>query len=239
MTIGKLDEPSAAPSRHEAPPNSAPVGEVDTAAAVSPEALASVLGVPPTDCTPRVREIIVLLMREIDRLRRELAQTRGRLDALMRAADQDTLLPVLNRRAFRRAISRFIAFAARYGTPSTLLYFDLDGFKAVNDEYGHAAGDAALLHFAKLLAGQIRETDVLARLGGDEFAILLAQVRPDQARVTAERLVETVRSTPLVWETRTIPLDCSYGALELHPNLNADDALKRADDAMYARKRAR
>ena len=78
------------------------------------------------------------------------------------------MLPILNRRAFVREISRFIAFAERYGTPSSLLYFDLDNFKAVNDAYGHAAGDVVLRHFSDLIASQIRDSDVLARLGGDE-----------------------------------------------------------------------
>jgi diguanylate cyclase (GGDEF)-like protein len=209
------------------------------AAAVAPAALASALGIPEAECTPKVRDAVLRLMREIDRLRSELAKTNGRLDDLAQAADQDMLLPVLNRRAFVREISRFVAFAARHGTASSLLYFDLNAFKAVNDDYGHAAGDAALKHFADLIAGQIRETDVLARLGGDEFGVILAHVRRDQALAKAARLVDLVRNQPLIWGGYEIRLDCSFGVFELHAGLNADAAMKQADEQMYAHKRAR
>ena len=92
----------------------------------------------------------------------------------MRKLGQRLEIAVLNRRAFAREVSRFVSFAARYGTPATLLYLDLNNFKTVNDTYGHAAGDAVLRHFASLMTRQIRESDVLARLGGDEFGVILA-----------------------------------------------------------------
>src|SRR5262245_54429499 len=99
---------------------------------------AVVLGIPQSELTPRVRKAIGTLVEEVDRLRREVEQARHRLEEMALAADQDMLLPVLNRRAFVREIARFIAFAERYGTPSTVLYFDLNDFKALNDNYGHA-----------------------------------------------------------------------------------------------------
>src|SRR5258706_3261319 len=131
-----------------------------------PVASASLLGIPEEEFTPSVREAAGRLVQEIELLRREVEQTRTRLEDMARNADQDVLLPILNRRAFVREITRFIAFAERYGTPSSLLYLDLDNFKGVNDIYGHAAGDVVLRHVSDLIAGHIRETDVLARLGG-------------------------------------------------------------------------
>ena len=130
------------------------------------------MGIPETEVTPRVRDTIVGLMNDVERLTREVEQMRSRLDDASRSADQDMLLPILNRRAFMREITRFISFAERYGTPSSLLYFDLDNFKTVNDIHGHAAGDIVLRHFSDLIARQIRDTDVLAHRADDLFFVI-------------------------------------------------------------------
>ena len=110
---------------------------------------ASVLGIPEAEFTPRVRDAIMGLMSEVDNLRRELSQTRSRLDEVEKTADQDSMLPLLNRRAFVRELTRYIAFTGRYNTPASLIYFDLNHLKQTNDTLGHAAGDAVLTHFAK------------------------------------------------------------------------------------------
>src|SRR5277367_5722226 len=100
-------------------------------AVVDPVVGASVLGIPEAEFTPRVRDAIMTLLSEVDGLRRELQQTRSRLEEVEVAADQDQLLPLLNRRAFVRELTRHINFATRYSTPASLVYFDLDGFKSV------------------------------------------------------------------------------------------------------------
>jgi diguanylate cyclase (GGDEF)-like protein len=204
----------------------------------SPAATASVLGIPEAEFTVRVRDAIMTLMHEVDRLRKEVEQTRERLEEMARTADQDMLLPVLNRRAFVREISRFIAFAERYGIPSSLIYFDLDDFKSINDAYGHIAGDFVLHHFAELLQSQIRDSDVLARIGGDEFAIILAHVTFDQAEKKGASLAQSLRDKAAVWNGHTVNLNFSYGAYELHADSNVEDAMAHADRAMYAQKRA-
>src|ERR1700712_1291455 len=134
---------------------------------------ANVLGIPEAEFTPRVRDAIMGLMGEVDNLRRELSQTRARLDEAEKTADQDHLLPLLNRRAFVRELTRYIAFSGRYNTPASLIYFDMNHLKRINDTYGHAAGDAALKHFAETLLGHVRDSDCVGRLGGDEFGVLL------------------------------------------------------------------
>src|ERR1700761_5962321 len=112
---------------------------------VSPlSATTSVLGIPEAEFTPRVRDAIMTLMGEVDSLRRELTQTRARLEEVEKSADQDHFLPLLNRRAFVRELTRYIAFTGRYNTPASLIYFDLNHLKKTNDTYGHAAGDAVL-----------------------------------------------------------------------------------------------
>ncbi len=212
-----------------------------TAPAEAPQpvtATASVLGIPEAEFTPRVRDAIMTLMGEVDSLRRELQKTKERLDEIERTADQDHLLPLLNRRAFVRELTRYISLAGRYGTPATLLYFDLDGFKQVNDTFGHAAGDAVLAHFADTLLSQTRDSDVVGRLGGDEFGVLLSHATIEQGRKKADILAETLRAQPATWQGKPIPTAFSYGTFELQGGDTADLAMARADEAMYAQKRA-
>jgi len=209
---------------------------VEAAQSVAPVS-ASVLGIPEGEFTPRVREAIMALMGEVDTLRRELQQTRERLEQVEKTADQDQLLPLLNRRAFVRELTRYIAFTDRYGTPATLIYFDLNGFKAVNDTFGHAGGDAVLAHFASTLQAHVRDSDVVGRLGGDEFGVLLSHASQEQGLKKADLLAETLRSSPTPWNGGFIPTSFSYGAFELKPGDTADLAMARADEAMYAHKR--
>ncbi len=207
------------------------------ASAATAGATASVLGIPESEFTPRVRDAIVTLMGEVDNLRRELQATRSRLDEAEKNADQDQLLPVLGRRAFVRELTRYIAFAGRYGTPASLIYFDLNGFKAVNDTFGHAGGDAVLKNFAQVLSDNVRDSDCVGRLGGDEFGVLLSHADQAQAHAKADILAEKLRAAPTAWAGKSIPVSFAYGAFELKSGDDADLAIARADEAMYAHKR--
>jgi diguanylate cyclase (GGDEF)-like protein len=201
-------------------------------------ASASVLGIPDEEFTPRVQNAVMSLMGEVETMRRELSQTRAKLDEMEKVADRDQLLPILNRRAFVRELTRYISFAVRYGTPASLLYFDLDGFKQVNDGHGHAAGDAVLEHFADVLSANVRDTDVVGRLGGDEFGVILSHANQAQAQAKAQSLAETLHEAPLSWQSKKIPIGFSFGAFELSSSDSADLAIARADEAMYAHKRS-
>ena len=110
------------------------------------------LGLGPADLTPAVQSAVQTLLTEIDDLRGEVGRLKARLAETEGLADRDALTPLLNRRALIRELSRTRTFAQRYGSPASLVYFDLDGFKAVNDRFGHAAGDAALREIARRLA---------------------------------------------------------------------------------------
>jgi diguanylate cyclase (GGDEF)-like protein len=234
MKIGKSETPSRSGGRSRSAAGAGkPSAKIETAPGI-----AGVLGIPEEELTPRVRSAITPLLQEVEHLRLEVEQARVRMEEMARAADQDMLLPVLNRRAFVREISRFIHFAERYGTPSSLLYFDLDDFKTVNDAHGHAAGDVVLRHFADLVAAQIRDSDILARIGGDEFAVILAHVTLEQAAKKGASLAQSLREQPPVWNGQTVHLSFSYGAYELHAGALADSAIAHADRAMYAQKRA-
>lgn len=188
---------------------------------------------------PDTHALVAQLSGEIVRLKQELEEARTRLESAERAADKDHLLPVLNRRAFMRALSRQIGHTARYGTTATLLYLDLDGFKGINDSFGHAAGDAALRHIAELLTRNVRDSDVVGRLGGDEFGVVLAHATKAQAEKKAQILIDALSARPLLWEGRPLPVGFSFGAFELVAHTDAETSLMRADAAMYASKRAR
>jgi diguanylate cyclase (GGDEF)-like protein len=198
---------------------------------------AALAGIPEPELTPRVRDAIRKLVSDAEILRRELQQTRSRLENAERAADQDHLLAVLNRRAFVRELTRHIAFCARYAVPASLLYFDLDGFKRINDTYGHAGGDAVLAHFAETLTHHVRESDLVGRLGGDEFGVVLAYAGHEQADRKAQSLIETLSACPAVFNGQALPVGVSYCAFELRAEEDAESTMARADSAMYSRKR--
>jgi len=199
---------------------------------------ASVLGIPEAEFTPRVRDAIMGLMAEVENLRREMAQTRTRLAEVEKQADLDQMLPVLGRRAFVRELTRHIAVTGRYKTPASLIYFDLNYLKKINDSHGHAAGDAVLAHFADLLVRNVRDTDCVGRLGGDEFGVLLSHATQDQAMRKANSLDALLRDNPVVWNGEKLQASFASGAFELKPGDSADIAMARADAAMYAQKRA-
>jgi diguanylate cyclase (GGDEF)-like protein len=193
--------------------------------------------IPENELTPAVSAVISGLLNEISRVELLLQQTQSRVDELLKNADQDILLPVLNRRALMREITRFIAFAERYGTQSSLLFLDIDGFKAINDAHGHNAGDFVLRQFCEFLGKNTRSSDILARIGGDEFAVIFPAVSGEQARWKGGLLAQALAKRPLVWNGSPVDLRFSWGACELHCKLTADAALSEADRNMYLAKR--
>jgi diguanylate cyclase (GGDEF)-like protein len=209
---------------------------LDTIGAVLPP---SVRGIPEAELTPRVRDTIMAFLREMDGLKQELTQTRTRLDEVEKTADLDAVLPILNRRAFIRELTRYIAFTTRYSTPASLIYFDLNHLKQTNDTLGHAAGDALLAKFAKILLSHVRESDSVGRMGGDEFAILLSHAGQGQALKKAMGLADFAAKAPAQWNGHAIPISFAYGAFELKAGDKAEAAIAKADEAMYAQKKAR
>ena len=196
----------------------------------------TILGIPETELTPKVREAIMKLMHEVETLRRELDRTHERLNHMEKLADLDPLAPIANRRAFVRELTRAISFAERYQSPSSLVYFDVNGFKAINDNYGHAAGDKALLHVASVLLERVRESDVVGRLGGDEFGVILAQTSETRAREKAMQLAEAIENEPVAWEGTDLLIKVAYGITTFQGGESVNDALAAADREMYERK---
>ena len=220
-----------------AAPAARPAAKPEAAAGRAAGDLVTVMGLAEAELSPGVRAALTALMAEVDRLRRELQQSHRRVEHLERLADQDTLLPLANRRAFLRELSRMMSFVERYGAASSVLYFDVNDLKKINDAHGHAAGDAALRRIATILAENLRGSDFVARLGGDEFGVILAQADRAAAQEKAAVLVALVAAEPLSWEGHAIPLSVAVGIHPLTAAGGPDAALHAADRAMYSDKR--
>jgi diguanylate cyclase (GGDEF)-like protein len=169
-------------------------------------------------------------------LRASVAEMRERIGKLEQLADTDTLTPLPNRRRFLRELERTVGRANRHGTPAAVLYIDLDGLKAINDRYGHFAGDAALIHVGRLLAGLIRSTDTAARIGGDEFGLILDHLDHDSAMDTAERIARCISQNPLDVGGSSVRIEASIGTAAILRGDSVEDVMQRADRNMYLAK---
>lgn len=195
--------------------------------------------IPEQDLTPQVKTVLDTLVEEVNRLRDDLEQSRRRMEELENIADEDPLVGVLNRRAFHRELSRALAHCQRYGVTASLLFFDLDGFKQVNDRFGHAAGDKVLREVGAVLRRNVRDSDLVGRLGGDEFAVVLLYAGEEVSANKAERLCEELAATPIVVGGDRVSVGSSVGVTAFRPGDTADAVLARADKNMYVRKASR
>jgi len=209
------------------------------APAAAPADTAAFLGLGEADLTPAVRAALQTLLGEIDDLRGEVGRLKAKLTETEGLADRDALTPLLNRRALLRELGRIRTFSQRYGAPASLVYFDLDGFKSVNDRYGHAAGDAALQAVADRLLAHVRESDLVGRMGGDEFAVILVQADQGVAEAKAAALAQALEKEPIRFGDWTAPLHLSWGVRQITPDATPEQLVAAADAAMYAAKRAR
>jgi len=205
----------------------------DTAASRPISDTTTIMGVPEAEFTPKVREAILTLMGEVETLRQSLDNMKKRLAATEELADLDSLLPIFNRRAFVRELSRVQAHIERYSGEASLVYIDLNRFKQINDTYGHQAGDHVLFEFSKRVISTVRETDILGRLGGDEFGLILSHTSQDAATIMTERLPQDLHDNPITWKETPLHISMSYGIVPLEPGRNIVETMAMADDKMY------
>lgn len=184
-------------------------------------------------------DVVRRLADENDGLKATLADLRVRLEELERLADTDTLLPLPNRRAFLRELERVLHQVARHSTPAAVLYIDLNGLKAINDCHGHQAGDAVLLHVARILKASLRAGDMVARIGGDEFGLILDHLDEPAARAKADLLAKTVASEPVDLGRATVGVSVTAGLAMVRSGDAVETVLARADAAMYAQRSER
>ena len=175
-------------------------------------------------------------------LERSLRYAVQRAQALRNLRDQaihDDLTGLYNRREFNRLLAEEISRCRRYGRAMTLLMFDIDRFKAVNDTLGHQAGDTVLRHTARALHDALRAVDRPARYGGDEFAVILSETVGKAAMGAAERLSRVVAQTVAADGIKLpFPLSLSIGLAEWPTDAEtAEKLIEKADQALYAAKR--
>jgi diguanylate cyclase (GGDEF)-like protein len=154
-------------------------------------------------------------------------------------ADHDPLTRLLNRRAFVQQLDGEVARATRYGRTVGLVIADLDNFKQRNDQFGHAAGDEALVLFSGILSRALRRPDSAYRIGGDEFALLLAETKEEGARVVVERIQAMLAELGSHGNPAFEGLSASFGFALCPPDAEDSQTLFRlADEALYEAKRA-
>src|SRR6266704_965811 len=170
----------------------------------------------------------------IKRLRRQLAEKQGHSELLRNLAMVDPLTGLYNRRFAEQRLAAEVARSERKGHPLTVLTLDLNNFKQINDTYGHPAGDQVLQEFAARLNKVIRGADLAVRLGGDEFLVLLPECTTQQLQLVLGRL----GSLEVDWHGQTIPVTFSAGWKQYEMGERPEEMLGRADELLYARKRA-
>ncbi len=155
-----------------------------------------------------------------------------------RQAKTDGLTGMLNHRTFYEQLEIELRRSQRYTSQLTIIMIDIDNLKPINDGYGHRAGDMAIKQIARRISACIRQIDIAARYGGDEFAVILPNTSLEDATVVAERMVEMVKNTPMVWEGNRINLSISVGVGQYDGGGSVSDVTKATDQALYAAKQA-
>ena len=179
------------------------------------------------------RFIVNALRKENEALRLQIDELHLRLLSAQEVADTDVLTPTLNRRAFIREVQRALADCRRYNEEAAIIFLDLDAFKSINDEYGHAAGDKALIYVSHLLKESVREGDSVGRLGGDEFAILLRRADSNSARLKAMKLEAELMHGSFEHQKLYLKVGGSFGVRAYAGQPTAEIWIDEADAAMF------
>lgn len=159
--------------------------------------------------------------------------------SLYESALRDPLTGLFNRGYFSNRLESDVAFALRHDKPLTLVFFDVDHFKSINDRFGHQAGDAVLRELAERVGSTTRSEDILARFGGEEFVLICRDVEAQRALKAAERIMDTVTARPFALPNAELHVTVSVGVADLRDleQPSAEALLSAADSALYAAKR--
>jgi diguanylate cyclase (GGDEF)-like protein len=160
------------------------------------------------------------------------------LSQVKKLSIEDPLTQTFNRRHINEVAQNAINKMYKEGQHFSIIMLDIDHFKKVNDTYGHAAGDQALVVCANVLRRSARGTDFVGRLGGEEFCVILPETSLDAAKVIAERLRQTLEQEIVMWEGHQIPITASFGVSSLTKKDEWSSLLNRADIAMYQAKKS-
>jgi diguanylate cyclase (GGDEF)-like protein len=156
---------------------------------------------------------------------------------LDKLAHTDSLTGLHNRRYLLQQLDHYLESYKRYRHPFSILMLDLDNLKAVNDSYGHVAGDAALRHLATLMTINVRDVDIPGRMGGDEFLIVMPETEKDAVEIVGNRISDSLAKTKLKTANSLISLEVSVGSASCpEDGLEAEELLQEADAALYRTK---
>ncbi|MEM8827303.1 MAG: diguanylate cyclase, partial [Pseudomonadota bacterium] len=194
-----------------------------------------------SDCMrlPASRVEVEARVRTLIRRKQFADRLRGNMRQSFRLATTDAVTGLFNRHYLTDQLDIMIETANGSGAPLSLIIFDLDRFKAVNDTHGHVTGDMALRRVAEHLAANVRGVDVAARFGGEEFAVILPGIDMEEAHRAAERIRHLIAETDLeASDGAHFGLTISAGIASLIPGETAYDLVQRADLALYAAKEA-
>jgi diguanylate cyclase (GGDEF)-like protein len=167
----------------------------------------------------------------------KLSEQQLRIRQLESLASTDELTGIPNRRSFEDFMKRTLACSNRYSEEGVLAFLDLDRFKAINDTWGHEAGNAVLISVAHLLMDSVRGSDFVARLGGDEFAVVLTHCDKDNGRLRMEKILETLDHIPVIFRRDSIHVSASCGLVCIDGHSSLPALLGAADRHMYRHKR--
>ncbi|GAB4391888.1 MAG: hypothetical protein Tsb0032_05410 [Kiloniellaceae bacterium] len=162
-----------------------------------------------------------------------MALQRARIRYLESLSITDEMTGLLNRRGFETELSRALARARRQSETGLLVMCDLNHFKAINDTYGHPAGDALLRAVGQLLKRNTRESDYVARVGGDEFAVIMTHTAVAQSETLARKLADLVNGLTVPWQGQTLPVSAAFGMTTYDRGSQPDTLLFLADQNLY------
>lgn len=166
---------------------------------------------------------------------RDITDSKNAEIKLRRMAMEDPLTEISNRQHFSLELNRIMEIA-NGSRGESLMFVDLDNFKVINDTRGHPAGDLVLQTIARELRRVCRSNDLVARVGGDEFCVLMRDIHPDTAVRRAQQIVQNFQKHPIRYQGETIHVSVSLGVANISPGMTAEEAISRADTALYAAK---
>jgi diguanylate cyclase len=184
----------------------------------------------------RSRDELLLARQQAEAAERRVHELEGELERVSEQVREDQLTGALNRRGMEDAMTRELSRVQRSGKPLCVAVLDLDNFKRLNDTYGHAAGDAALVHLVKVIKHTVRPTDVIARYGGEEFIVILVDTPAGEAVKVMTRLQRELTKRFFLHNQERLLITFSAGVAQFQPGESEEALLQRADMAMYQAK---
>ncbi len=180
------------------------------------------------------RNVYIVTLSDVTQIEDLKMELEEKIELIYNLSTTDALTKTYNRLQFNTFIKEEIATSKRYGEPLSLILYDIDFFKKINDDYGHLVGDSVLVELSDLVKSSIRDSDKLFRFGGEEFIIILSNTALEGAHQAAEHIRKKVEE----YQFSAIPgLTCSFGVSQYGEMDSVESFIKRCDDAMYKAKK--